>query len=49
MCKQVQAFIRGNAVAGVVQNALESTGSPNLLVQTDLTQVLLCLSIPTAD
>ncbi|BDA42482.1 probable extracellular serine proteinase at N-terminal half [Coccomyxa sp. Obi] len=36
---EVQAFIRGNAVAGVVQNALESTGSPNLLLQTDLTQV----------
>lgn len=36
---QVQAFIKGNAVAGVVQNALESTGTPNALVQTDLTQV----------
>ena len=35
---QVQAFIRGNAVAGVVQAALESEGTPNELVQTDLTQ-----------
>lgn len=35
----MQAFIRGNAVAGVVQNALENTGTPNALVQTDLTQV----------
>lgn len=36
---QVQAFIKGNSIAGVVQNALESVGTPNLLVQTDLTQV----------
>ncbi len=35
----MQAFIRGNAVASVVQDALEGTGTPNLLVQTDLTQV----------
>lgn len=35
---QVQAFIRGNAVDGVVQAALESEGTPNELLQTDLTQ-----------
>jgi hypothetical protein len=36
---QVQAFIKGNAVSGVLQDALENAGTPNLLVQTDLTQV----------
>lgn len=35
----MQAFIRGNAETGVVQQALESLGTPNLLLQTDLTQV----------
>lgn len=36
---QVQAFIRGNAVSGAVQQALESLGTPNSLLQTDLTQI----------
>lgn len=37
---QVQAYIRGNAVTGVVQGALEDAGTPNALAQTDLSQVL---------
>ena len=36
---QVQAFIRGNAVSGAIQQALENLGTPNLLLQTDLTQI----------
>ena len=35
----MQAFIRGNAESGVVQQALESLGTPNLLLQTDLTEI----------
>ncbi len=35
----MQAFIRGNAETGVVQQALESLGTPNLLLQTDLTEI----------
>ena len=44
---QVQAFIRGNAEAGVVQQALESMGTPNLLLQTDLTQIPTLTINPT--
>ncbi|CAK0762638.1 hypothetical protein CVIRNUC_002977 [Coccomyxa viridis] len=36
---EVQAFIRGNAVSGAIQQALENLGTPNLLLQTDLTQI----------
>ena len=42
---QVQAFVRGNAVAGVVQAALESEGTPNELVQTDLTEARVSQSL----
>ena len=36
---QVQAFVRGNAVPGAIHQALENLGTPNLLLQTDLTQI----------
>ena len=38
-CTQVQAYIQGSAVSGVVQGALEGLGTVNRLLQTELTQV----------
>lgn len=33
LCKQVQAFIRGNGIGKRVNAALEVNGTPNLLLQ----------------
>ena len=35
----MHAFVKGDAVPGVILAALEGAGTPNLLLQTDLTQV----------
>ena len=36
---QVQAYMQGSAVSGVVEGALESVGTPNRLLQTELSSV----------
>lgn len=46
--RQVHAFMTGDAVAGVVTGALGSLGTPDLLLQTDLTQVLTIGISPAA-
>ena len=48
MCWQVQAYIKGTAVSGVVQNALESFGTPNLLLQIELVSVPTVVISPSA-
>lgn len=35
---QVAAFLEGNSVSGSIQNALVNAGTPNLLLQTDLSK-----------
>lgn len=35
---QVAAFMRGNAVNGTVKSSLSGVGTPNLLLQTDLSE-----------
>lgn len=43
---QVAAFLRGNAVNGLVQNALNNTGTPNVLLQTDLSKQATVTIVP---
>ena len=44
---QVQAYLRGTAVPGVIQEALESFGTPNLLLQTQLVSVPTVIISPS--
>ena len=46
MCAQVQAYVKGNAVQGVVQGALAAEGTPNALAQTDLSQAPAPITSP---
>ena len=43
---QVAAYLKGNAVGNLVQNALSGSGTPNLLLQTDLAQQATVTIVP---
>ena len=43
---QVAAYLKGNAVNNLVQSALTSSGTPNILLQTDLDQQATVTIVP---
>ena len=45
---QVAAFLKGNTVSDLVQNALTGSGTPNILLQTDLAQQATVTIVPDA-